>query len=122
MSPFSIVSEVTRFTERMLVLKGCRVLATAIMISAHARSSLRGGGIRDPRADDSTNVGIVASDRIIPVYPARVESALAPAGAGWIVLAVFAIPFFLSFGLIWFFLGRCPNDFPLRQSPRADDI
>jgi len=76
------------------------------MISADALSSLRGGRIKDPRADDPTSVGIVASDRIIPVYPARMESPLAPAGAGWIVLAVVAILFFLSFGLIWFFLGR----------------
>jgi len=68
--------------------------------------SFEGGRIKDPRADDPTNVGIVASDRIIPIYPARVESALAPAGAGWIVLTVVAILFFLSFGLIWFFLGR----------------
>ena len=67
---------------------------------------LRGRRIKAPRADDPTNVGIVASDRIVPIYPARVESAPAPAGAGWIVLAVVAILFFLSFGLIWFFLGR----------------
>jgi len=66
----------------------------------------RGALIKDPRSGDRTTVGIVPSDRIIPVYPARVESPLAPAGAGWIVLAVVAILFFLSFGLIWFFLGR----------------
>ena len=56
--------------------------------------------------DDPTRVGIVASDRLIPVYPVRPDSPLAPAGAGWIALAVLTILFFLSFGLIWFFLVR----------------
>src|SRR5207247_1704242 len=51
------------------------------------RSSLRGGRIKDSRVDDPTRVGIVASDRLIPVYPVRPDSPLAPAGAGWIALA-----------------------------------
>ncbi len=61
--------------------------------------------VKDPRSDGRTTVGVAASDRVVPVYPARVESPPTPVGAVWIALAVLAILLFLSFGLIWLF-GR----------------
>jgi len=51
---------------------------------------------------DASRVGVVASDRVIPVFSRSAGPAEEPRGAIWVILAVLAALVLLFFGAVWF--------------------